>query len=193
MTVMRIVFLVLAAAQAGCGLLSRSADEPQTPMAAIESGLSATSTDGAIWLAAGRPGLSAVGKDFLFAGPMTVNRNGVQRRYLWFALGTTVDRRLTGASEPDLESVVLLVDDTPMNFELTPWNNAADAQPYALPFASQQSYAARVTASQIRALANAKHVEGYVTDAAGRSPAYTLVHGDPASWVPAPLSAETRP
>ena len=193
MTVLRIAILVLAAAQAGCGLFSRSADDQQTPIAVIESGLSATSSDGAIWLAAGRPGLSAVGKDFLFAGPMTVNRNGVQRRYLWFALGTTVDRTLTGASEPGLESVVLLVDDTPMNFELIPWNNSVDAQPYALPFASLQSYAARVTASQIRALANAKQVEGYVTDAAGRSPTYTLVHGDPASWIPGPLAAESRP
>ena len=193
MTATRITFLVLVAALSSCGILSRSADEAQTPIAAIESGLSATSSDGVIWLAAGRPGLSAVGKDFLFAGPMTVNRNGVQRRYLWFALGTTVDRRLTGATELDLESVVLFVDDTPMSFELVPWNNAVEAQPYALPFASDKSYAARVTGSQIRALANAQHVEGYVTDPAGRSPTYTLVHGDPASWVPGPLAAESQP
>ena len=172
-------------------MFSRNPEEPQTPMAAVESGLSATSSEGAIWLAAQRPGLSAVGKDFLFAGPMTVNRNGVQRRYLWFALGTTVDRQITGAVQPDLESVVLLVDDTPMHFEIMPWNNAADAQPYALPFASRKTYAARVTASQIRALAGANRVEGYVTDAAGRSPTYSLVHGDPATWVPGPLTAES--
>lgn len=172
----------------GCAWLPGGGEEPvadvTTPQAAIESGVSAVSGDGPIWLAATQPGLSAVAKDYLFAGPMMVNREGVRRQYLWFALGTTVDRRLNGVADRELDSVVLVVDGTPMTFELIAWNAPERVQPYTLPFASDQSYAARVTQSQIRQIAAADNVEAFVTDTAGRSPTYALVHGDPARWLP---------
>lgn len=179
---------VAAVVVSGCAWLPGMSNEPAavaaTPRAAIESGMSATSSAGPIWLAAQRPGLSVIGKDFLFAGPVVINRDGAQRRYLWFSVATTVDRRITGAAEAEIESVVLLVDDTPMTFDLVPWGG--DAEPYELPFAAQRSYSARVTQSQIRQIASAASLDAFVTDAEGRSPTYTLVQGDPADWLGRP-------
>ncbi len=147
-----------------------------------DSGVSATSSREAVWLAAPRRGLSAVGKDYLFVGPMTVNREGARRTYLWFAVATTIDRHLTGAPQPTLEQVVMLVDGTPMTFDLIAWDDAASS-PYPLAIESYSSYAARVTNSQIRQIASADTVAAYVTDSNGRSPIYLVVKGDPGDWL----------
>ena len=149
----------------------------------VEAGVSPTSSRNAVWLAAPRPGLSAVGKDYLFVGPMTVNRDGSRQRYLWFAVGTTIDRRLTGAPKPELETVVLVTDGTPMTFDLIAWDSTGAYAPYPLTIDSDVSYAARVTGSQLRQLAEADTLEAYVTDVNGRSPRYVVVEGDPADWL----------
>lgn len=148
-----------------------------------ETGVSPTSSRSAVWLAAMRPGLSAVGKDYLFVGPMTVNREGSRRSYLWFAAGTTIDRHITGAEKPQLESVVMVADGTPMTFDLVPWDNGKASSPYPLTIDSYVSYAARVTASQVRQLANADTLEAYVTDINGRSPLYSVVEGEARDWL----------
>ena len=148
-----------------------------------DAGVSTTSSREAVWLAAPRRGLSAVGKDYLFVGPMTVNREGTRQTYLWFAVGTTIDRHLTGAHKPTLDTVVMLVDGTPMTFDLVAWDDASASSPYRPAIESYASYAARVTGSQVRQLASADTVEAYVTDLNGRSPIYVIVKGDPRAWL----------
>jgi hypothetical protein len=164
----------------GCGW-QRGPDTRATDI--VESGVSPIGSKEAVWLAAPRPGLSAAGKDYLFVGPMTVNRDGAHRSYLWFAIGTTIDRHLMGTPKPTLQTIVLLVDGIPMTFDLTPWDKSANSSPYPLSIASYSSYAARVTDSQIRQLAIAGTVQAYVTDANDRSPIYNIVKGDPAKWL----------
>lgn len=148
----------------------------------VEYGISPVGGATPLWLTASRPGLSAAGKDFLFVGPMSVNRNGSSERYLWFGLSTTIDRNLTGAPPLLTESVVLVVDGTPMHFDLIAWESSRAASPYVLPMDGFASYAARVTASQLRQVAEAAEVDAYVTNREGRSPRFTLVEGDPAGW-----------
>ena len=149
----------------------------------VETGVSPTSAHDAVWLAAPRPGLSAVGKDYLFVGPMTVNRDGSRQSYLWFAVGTTLDRRLTGAPKPELETVVLVADGAPMTFDLIAWDSTGPSAPYVSSIGSDAAYAARVTGSQMRQLAKADTLEAYVTDVNGRSPLYVVVDGNPADWL----------
>lgn len=176
----RLLIIVVAMSVAGCAWLpGRDKVAPNI----TETGVSPTSTREAVWLAAERPGLSAVGKDYLFVGPMTVNREGARRSYLWFAVGTTIDRRITGADKPQLDTIVLLVDGTPMTFDLVPWDNSADASPYSLAIDSYVSYAARVTSSQVRQLADASMLQAYLTDENGRSPVYSVVQGQASDWV----------
>ena len=151
--------------------------------ARTDPGVSPTGSQEALWLAAPRPGLSVVAKDSLFVGPMSVNRDGVRRSYLWFGVGTTIDRRLTGAPAPGLDSVVIIVNETPMTFDLIPWDSDPDAPPYPLSIDSHTSYAARITNSQLRQMANADRLSAYVVDANGRSPTYEVVEGSPSDWV----------
>ena len=180
----RILFLagVFAAGAIGpgCSWLPFSGQQSRDT---TEAGVSATGSNEAVWMATTRPGLSAVGKDYLFVGPMTVNRDGRRQRYLWFAIGTTIDRHLTGAPRQHHEAVVLLVDGTPMTFELTEWENTSRASPYPLSIRADVTYAARVTSSQVRRLAAARVIGAYVTDPSGRSPVYSVVRGDPGDWV----------
>ncbi len=148
----------------------------------IDYGISPIGQEKALWLAASRPGLSAAGKDFLFIGPMSVNRNGTAERYLWFGLSTTIDRPLTGAPPVETQTVILMVDGTPMTFELISWDTGAVATPYAVPVDGFASYAARVTVSQLRHVARANTVGAYVTNAEGRSPLFSPVDGSAAAW-----------
>ncbi|MEM7502404.1 MAG: hypothetical protein AAF417_10195 [Pseudomonadota bacterium] len=157
-----------------------------TPVAIAEAGVSATSDAGAVWLAADRPGLSNVGKDFLFVGPMTMNRDGLQRRYLWFALGSTIDRRITGAPGRSMESVIISVDGVPMTFDVETWSAPSGGLPYVLPIEPELNFVALVTRSQLERLGTARAVEAYVLDGDGRSPAYRVARGDLSAWWRAP-------
>ena len=185
MSELRLILTAVAAVLASACAWLPQADSSTASVAdnTVETGVSPTSSRDAVWLAASRPGLSAVGKDYLFVGPMTVNRDGDRRSYLWFAVGTTIDRRLTGAPKPELESVVLVTDGTPMTFDLIAWDNSGASAPYPLTIDSYVSYAARVTASQMRQLAEADTLEAYVTDPNGRSPLYVVVEGNPGDWL----------
>ena len=149
---------------------------------AIESGVSPSGSSEAVWFATERPGLSAIAKDFLFVGPMSVNRNGERRQYLWFGIATTIDRRLTGAGTFDASAVVVNVDGTPMTFDLVPWSSDPEQTPYDPGIDSFQSFAARVTGSQLRQLSGAREITAFVVDGNGRSPLYEVVNGDRRSW-----------
>lgn len=133
-------------------------------------------------LLAPRPGLSIVGKDYLYAAPVTVNRQGGLKEYLWFALGSTTDRVLTNTAEPRLETIVLVVDGMPMTFDLVPWAEASGEPPFDLGVLDRGAYGARVTRSQIRRIAAATSLEAYVTDADNRSPTYVLAEGSMEGW-----------
>lgn len=176
----RLVFVCSVLLLGGCAWLPNRT-EPAPSI--TESGVSPTSNREAVWLAAERPGLSAVGKDYLFVGPMTVNREGARRSYLWFAVGTTIDRRITGVDKPQLETIVLLVDGSHMTFDLIPWDNKVSSSPYSPAIDSYVSYAARVTSSQVRQLAGAAELQAFLTDANGRSPVYSVVQGQASDWL----------
>ena len=165
-----IAILLSCAACSGQPIDDRQADELHAYVAA---------TGNIIWLAAERPGLSRVGKDYLFAGPMSVNRGGASQRMLYLAFGTTVDRHITGADEPQLDTVVFEIDGSIMKFDLIPWDSDADSVPFDPAIMARRNFAVRVTASQLRALAGAASIKAWVTDENGRSPEYRLVVGQP--------------
>lgn len=180
----RVLLGLLAAALSACSYLPLPGPkEAPVSVNVTETGVSPTSARSAVWLAAERPGLSAAAKDYLFVGPMTVNREGARRGYLWFGAGTTIDRHITGADKPVLDTVILVADGTPMTFDLIPWDNDPATSPYPLAIDQYASYAARVTASQLRQLGNATELGAYVTDVNGRSPLYQVVEGSAGDWI----------
>ncbi len=166
---MRLLLILTMLAGAGC------ASPGNAPRDAFTA-----ATGEAIVLAAPRPGLSHTGMDYLVAGPMTVNLGGSSQRMLYLGFGSTIDRRITGAAEPSVETAVFNIDGELMTFELTPWEQAADALPYDPSLLARRDYAVRVTRSQLGALANADSLTAWVVDDDGRSPTYELVRGETA-------------
>ena len=147
------------------------------------TGVSLARPKAPVRLLAPRPGLSAVGKDYLFAGPVSVSTSGNPQNYLWVALGSTIDRPHPGAPLPTFKTIVIAVDGSLMTFDLIPWSSASRSDPYELPVAVHASYAAKITNSQIRQLAQSQHLAAYVTDHNSRSPLYELSEGELADWM----------
>ena len=133
-------------------------------------------------LTALRPALSRVGKDYLFVAPVSVSGVGTPKNYLWFSFGSSVDRRITGTPLPIVNTIVLVVDDMPMTFDLAQWSNVASSEPYRVDVEHYISYGARITQSQLRRIASATELSAYVTNADYRSPTYELVSGEYTVW-----------
>lgn len=129
-----------------------------------------------------RPALSRVGKDYLFVAPVSVSGRGTPQNYLWFAFGSTLDRHLAGAPIPVVKTIVLVVDDMPMTFDLAAWSDLATSRPFDLDVEHYLSFGARVTGSQLRRLSSANALAAYVTDGANRSPNYLLSDGSVGDW-----------
>ena len=133
-------------------------------------------------LTALRPALSRVGKDYLFVAPVSVSGMGEPRNHLWFAFGSSVDRRITGTPLPLVNTIVLVVDDMPMTFDLVQWSDVASSEPFSIGVEYYSSYGTRITQSQLRRIASATRLSAYVTNADYRSPAYELVSGEYTAW-----------
>jgi hypothetical protein len=129
-----------------------------------------------------RPALSRVGKDYLLIAPVALAGSPKAGQYLWFAIGTTLDRSLMNAPEPGFDSIVLVVDGMPMTFDLDRWSDMSRTEPYKVGIASAASFASRVTANQLERIARAETLTAYVTNPEHRSPEYVLVRGMPREW-----------
>lgn len=177
-TIMTLVILVVTLT-AGC------ANQPASPFAQHvneQSGESLTSTIEPTRFVAERPALSRVGKDYLYAAPVRVSSFDAPKTYLWFAVGSSIDRRITGAAIPDVSAIVLLVDDMPMTFDLESWSEVTASEPFELGVEHYTSYGARVTASQLRRIAGAISLRAYVADADSRSPTFMVADGVHKAW-----------
>ena len=147
------------------------------------TGESFTSLRDPLRLATDRPGLSVVGKDYLLVSPVVLTGTSNTGQYLWFGIGTTVDRSLNGAPTPDFDRIVLEVDGSLMTFELTDWQDTASNEPFDVPVRITRTFATPVTNSQLDKIAGASELHAYVTNSEHRSPRYALVHGEPRDWM----------
>lgn len=177
--ILRHALLFSLAFAAGCGSQSVShfvqhVDE--------QSGESYTHAVEPVRLAAERPALSRVGKDYLYVAPVSVSGIDTPRNYLWFAVGSSTDRRLTGALLPSVNRIVLVIDGMPMTFDIVPWADVASSEPFDIGVEHYSSYSARVTRSQLGKIAAAKEISAFVTNGEDRSPTYALVAGAHDAW-----------
>lgn len=176
-----IVFFVTLLSVLSAGCASKPAS-PFTQHLDEHSGESLTSTIEPTRFVAERPALSRVGKDYLYAAPVRVSGFDGPRTYLWFALGSSIDRRITGTAIPDVSTIVLLVDGMPMTFDLESWSQVTPSEPFALGVEHYTSYGARVTGSQLRRIAAADSLRAFVADADNRSPMFRIADGVHRAW-----------
>ena len=175
-----LIFALVALVLAGC-----ASDQKTTVVDQVDeaTGESFTRMREPLSLAIERPELSKVGKDYLLVAPVTIGGSTGSGQYLWFGLGTTLDRTITGAPEPGFDRIVLMVDGIPMTFDLVRWQDKASTQPYDASIKMTHSFASRVTSNQLRRIASAESLTAYVTNPEHRSPVYDLVSGAPRDWL----------
>lgn len=159
----------------------------QPPMPFVQtvddsSGESFTRSREPLRMLAPRPALSRVGKDYLFVAPVSVAGLGTPQNYLWFGFGSSLDRRLTGAPLPNVNAIVLVVDDVPMTFDIVHWSDIASSEPFDLDVESYESFGAKITRSQLRRISSASKLSAFVTNLEHRSPIYAMSEGEYADW-----------
>ncbi len=175
------LILIILAALLAAGCASKQASL-YTQFVDDESGESLASTIEPTRFVAHRPALSRVGKDYLFAAPVRVSGFDAPRTYLWFAVGSSIDRHITGAEIPDVNAIVLLVDDMPMTFDLVSWAEITASEPFDLDVEHYTSYGARVTDSQLRRIAAAGSLHAFVANGDNRSPAFAVTESIHEAW-----------
>jgi len=147
-----------------------------------ETGLTWASMDEAIVLARSTPQYTVAARDYIYIGPVETNRLGELEHHLWLGIASTVDRELRGESAPESDTLVLLVDGTPVALPLTTWEAAFESAPYETPVPVAGVQAARVSLDQIQRIARADSVEVQVLSASGSTVRYELWHGNWPSW-----------
>jgi hypothetical protein len=108
-------------------------------------------------------GYAAHARDYIYAGPIEVNRMGVRSHYLWLGIWSTMrdDGRLSD-DRAGFDDVILFVDGEPFPLELAGWtlDSIGVTEPvYVKPVASAADAYYHVTLDQLRLLAVAQRIE----------------------------------
>jgi hypothetical protein len=131
------------------------------------------------------PRLAANVRDYLYVGPVEMNRMGKLANYLWIAEWSTIDRRpgessVTPVASPFAE-VVLFLDGLPMLLQDQHDKNdrkGVPLKPYSLPVDTINSVYMRVSRDQLRRIAAAKTMTISVSGI-DRRRTYKLWSGNP--------------
>lgn len=114
-------------------------------------------------------------RDYLYLGPVAVNRRGTIEYYLWVGAGTTLDRGFLAPQATPPARLFVRVDGEPIELALALWADRVPelngAQAYAPPVEVRTQLAARVTRNQLQMIsaASVDAIEITDTDGAARS------------------------
>ncbi len=104
-------------------------------------------------------GRAAFARNYIHLGPIQINRSGSYQYFLWLGAWNTMQSVSPEEHQDSLESIVLFVDGEPMLLDLAGWTpeSIGTSEPvYAKPVASSVDAYFRVTADQIRLIAESK-------------------------------------
>jgi len=153
----RLACLVTAAVIAGCAsgpLVVDHLDEL--------TGVTVTHVTQPVVLFRDRSAQAAFARDFIYLGPIEVNNMGRRNYYLWLGAWTTTDSPDRATDIGDFESIVIFADGEPLSLDVagfTPESIGVSEPVYVKPVASALDAYFRVTADQIRVMAEANDLE----------------------------------
>jgi len=101
---------------------------------------------------------AAYARDFVYLGPIEVNRMGRYRYYLWLGIWSTLPGVLQADQRLGFDSVTLVADGEPLPLELAGWTEdaiGASTPAYTKPVASATDAFYEVTIDQIRLISEA--------------------------------------
>ena len=104
-------------------------------------------------------GRAAYARDFVYLGPIEVNRQGRYTYFLWLGIWSTLDDASRWTQRDGFENVVLYADGEPLQLEVAGWSAeilGASRPVFAKPVASAADAYYAVTVDQIRMIAEAR-------------------------------------
>ena len=104
------------------------------------------------------PSRAAHARNYVSLGPIEVNKSGAYKYYLWLGIWSTLQTDNRIEQQDGFESIVLIADGEPLLLDIAGWTPEAietSAPVYPKPVASSLDAYYRVTADQIRVIAEA--------------------------------------
>lgn len=104
---------------------------------------------------------AAYARDFVYVGPIRVNRMGSYSHYLWLGIWSSLSNQAFSKQRDGFESIVIFADGEPLRLELKGWTLASigvSEQVYNKPTASAADAYYAVTLDQIRVIAEARDI-----------------------------------
>lgn len=147
----------------GCASTGEFVADQLDPVTAVTS----TRTTKPLVLYRDESALAAHARDYIYIGPVEVNRMGGYTYFLWFGIWSTLQDRNVSAERDGFESVVLFVDGEPLGLELTGWTHSsigASEPIYPKPVATSADAYYAVTLDQIRLIAGARDIRLQTSD-----------------------------
>jgi hypothetical protein len=158
-------FMILAFLATGCVSTSTLVEERLD----LGTGVTVTHATAPIVLYHDNSAYAAHARDYVYLGPVEINRMGSYAYYLWLGIWSTISDAERSYQRDGFESITVYADGEPLQLELVGWTleSIGVSEPvYIKPVASAADAYYRVTIDQIRLIANAREIELH----AGTSP-----------------------
>ena len=154
-----IAILAVATQISGCSSTSSLVHETLDPV----TGVTILRGTAPVVLYHDNSGYAAHARDYVYLGPVEVNRMGSYSYYLWMGIWSTMRYENPQSEQRDgFESVILFVDGEPLPLEFAGWtlDSIGVTEPvYVKPVASAADAYYRVTIDQIRLIAEASDIQ----------------------------------
>ena len=158
-------FMILAFSASGCVSTSTLIEEKLD----LGTGVTVTHAMAPIVLYHDNSAYAAHARDYVYLGPVEINRMGSYSYFLWLGIWSTISDAERSWQRDGFESITVYADGEPLQLELVGWTleSIGVSEPvYIKPVASAADAYYRVTIDQIRLIANAREIELH----AGTSP-----------------------
>jgi len=107
-------------------------------------------------------GQSAFGREYVYVGPVQVNKMGQRNHFLWLGIWRTAEASDPAQTIDDFETIVIYADGEPLSLEAAGWTPGAvglSESAYVKPVASAVDGYYAVTIDQMRLIAESNDLE----------------------------------
>jgi len=137
----------------------------------LGTGVTVTHATAPIMLYRDNSAYAAHARDYVYLGPVEINRMGEYSYYLWLGIWSTISDAERSYQRDGFESITVYADGEPLQLELIGWTleSIGVSEPvYIKPVASAADAYYRVTIDQIRLIASAREIELHTGTAPAR-------------------------
>jgi len=150
--------VIAALVLSGCATNAYPVSEKLDPL----TGVTVTYSNTSLIVYRDSPSRAANARNYVDIGPIEVNKSGSYKYYLWLGIWNTLQTGGLEELRDGFESIVLIADGEPLLFDVAGWTPAAieTSEPvYPKAFAASLDAYYRVTADQIRVIAEARDLQ----------------------------------